>query len=71
MATTGIDTVNSQLGAARDGIFDKMTALLADDTMKPGAKSAALLQAQAALGVTDGVQNIMAKAYNRWSQTGQ
>jgi hypothetical protein len=72
MATTGVDSVNGSIGAARDKIFDSMATLLADDNkMKPGEKSALLLQAQAALGVTDGVQNIMSKAYNRWAQTGQ
>lgn len=71
MATTGVDSVNSVIGSARDAVFTEMTKLLNDNTMTAGAKSAALLQAQSALGITDGVQNIMSKAYNRWAQTGQ
>lgn len=69
MAT--IAEVNSSLGAARNDVFSDMKKLLEDPNMEAGAKSAALLDAQAALGITDGVQNVLAKAYNRWQQTGQ
>jgi hypothetical protein len=69
MAT--VETINASLGTARDAVYDRMEALLNDKTTDPGAKSAALLQAQADLGITDGIQNVLAKGYNRWAQTGQ
>lgn len=71
MAT--VDGINSTLGKVRDTAFDAMLELLEkpDTAMSIGAKSAALLKAQAAMGITDGVQNVIAKGYNRWQQTGQ
>jgi len=71
MAT--VSETNAALGAARDTVYQNMSNLLTnpDTTMGAGAKSAALLDAQATLGITDGVQNVIAKGYNRWAQTGQ
>lgn len=66
-----IDATNQALGDARDKVYQDMSALLVDTTMEAGAKTAALLDAQATLGITDGVQNIISKGYNRWQQTGQ
>lgn len=66
-----ISATNKSLGDARDKVYQDMSALLTDTTMEAGAKSAALLDAQATLGITDGVQNIISKGYNRWAQTGQ
>lgn len=66
-----VTAINQALGDSRDDAYDDMLALLTDNTMDPGAKSAALLDAQANLGITDGVQNVIAKGYNRWQQTGQ
>ena len=66
-----IDATNKSLGDARDAVYQDMSKLLTDTTMEAGAKTAALLDAQATLGITDGVQNIISKGYNRWQQTGQ
>jgi hypothetical protein len=66
-----ISEINTSLGTARDAVYNNMATLLTDTTMNAGAKSAALLDAQATLGITDGVQNVIAKGYNRWAQTGQ
>lgn len=66
-----ISATNKSLGDARDKVYQDMSKLLTDTTMEAGAKSAALLDAQATLGITDGVQNIISKGYNRWAQTGQ
>jgi hypothetical protein len=66
-----ISEINTSLGTARDAVYNSMATLLTDTTMNAGAKSAALLDAQATLGITDGVQNVIAKGYNRWAQTGQ
>jgi len=73
MNMAGITETNAALGAARDAVYQDMKDLLtnADPNTGAGAKSAALLDAQATLGITDGVQNIIAKGYNRWTQTGQ
>lgn len=70
MAT--VTEINGALGGARDVAFKEMLALLGPDSKATIAeKSVGLLNAQAALGITDGAQNIVAKAYNRWQQTGQ
>ena len=66
-----IQATNQALGDARDKAFADMSTLLTDTTMDPGDKSVALLNAQATMGITDGAQNIIAKVYNRWQQTGQ
>jgi hypothetical protein len=68
-----VNGMNSALGDARDNAFTEMTTLVAglNKDTDPGQASAQLLQAQAVLGITDGVQNILAKGYNRWQQTGQ
>ena len=66
-----VSEINASLGAARDGVYQEMSKLLTAPNMEAGAKSAALLDAQATLGITDGVQNVIAKGYNRWAQTGQ
>lgn len=66
-----IGATNQALGDARDAVYQKMNDLVTDTTMEAGAKTAALLDAQATLGITDGVQNVIAKGYNRWQQTGQ
>jgi len=71
MSTQSVGAINQAFGAARDQVYTNMTALLTDTNMTPGQKSAALLDAQAALGISDGVQNIISKGYDRWSQTGQ
>jgi hypothetical protein len=68
---TTVDAINTKIGKARDEVYDKMEELLNNDKLTPGQKSTALLQAQAAMGISDGVQNIAAKGYNRWQQTGQ
>lgn len=67
-----IQATNLALGEARDAVYDKMKELLApESTLEGGAKTTALLDAQSTLGITDGVQNILSKGYNRWQQTGQ
>jgi hypothetical protein len=68
---TTVDSINTKIGKARDDVYEKMEELLNNADLSPGKKSAALLQAQAAMGISDGVQNIAAKGYNRWQQTGQ
>lgn len=69
---SSITDTNNALGAARDAVYAQMDELLkTDNPAKNGEKSALLLTAQATLGITDGVQNVLAKGYNRWAQTGQ
>jgi hypothetical protein len=68
--TTGVGSLNAALGSVRDTQMNQMKELL-NSKEDAGIKSGKLLDAQAALGITDGVQNILSKAYNRWQQTGQ
>lgn len=65
-----IDATNNAVGAAKDTILTTLTDLLKSD-QSAGAKSAALLKAQADSGVIDGMINILGKTYNKFGQTGQ
>lgn len=67
----GDNTLNAGIGISRDTRMNRLQAVMASEDMSVGEKTTALLDAQGALGITDGVQNLAAKAYNRWSQTGQ
>jgi hypothetical protein len=68
--------LNTALGNARDARMNNLTALMTDARpgevpLTMGQKTTALLNAQSDLGITDGIQNLVAKVYNRWTQTGQ
>lgn len=67
----GIDAINAAVGVAKDKILSDLTGLLTDTTQSAGAKSAALLKAQADSGVIDGMINGLGKVYNKFGQTGQ
>jgi hypothetical protein len=68
---TTMSQVNADYGSARDAVYDQMDTLLKDTTTAAGDRSAELLDAQGDLSISDGVQNVLAKGYNRWQQTGQ
>ncbi len=68
-----IDATNAAIGTAKDAILTDLNNLLTstDPNVTAGAKSAALLKAQANSGVVDGVINVVSKTYNKFGQTGQ
>lgn len=66
-----IDATNGAIGHAKDVALENLMSILDNPNMTAGAKSAALLEAQAKSGVIDGVMNVLAKTYNKFGQMGQ
>jgi hypothetical protein len=69
--STSVAQIDATVGTATGEVYDQMTNLLQDASLKPEDKAAQLLTAQAELSFVQGASHAIGQAYSMTGRIGQ